>query len=325
MVEIPDKRPIGRSGIAIMPLMFGGNVFGWTVDERTAFTLLDAFVGAGFDAIDTADTYSIWIPGHVGGESERIIGSWLKARRNRNRVVIATKCGKDMGRGKQGLSKRYIKQAAEDSLKRLQTEYIDLYQAHAPDPKTPIAETLEAFGELIAEGKVRAIGASNYSAGGLQAALETSAKKGLASYECLQPRYNLYDRAEYEAEFADLVREERIGVIPFYSLAAGFLSGKYRSEADLAKSARGGKVRSDYFTPRGFRILAALDEVAAAYGVTPAAVALAWLMAQPGITAPIASVTSLAQLKDFTTAIRLELGDYAMDKLDSASRPDTGE
>jgi aryl-alcohol dehydrogenase-like predicted oxidoreductase len=321
MVEIPDKRPLGRSGIEIAPLMFGGNVFGWTVDEKKGFEILDAFVEAGFDSIDTADVYTRWLPGHVGGESETIIGAWLKARGNRDRIVVATKVGSDMGQGKYDLSRAHIRKSVENSLQRLQTDYIDLYQAHRDDRATPLEETLSSFGELIAEGKVRAIGASNYSAARLKEALTTSECRGLPRYETLQPRYNLYDRAEFESELQPLCRDAGVTVIPFYSLGAGFLTGKYRSDADLSKSAaRSGKVKSSYLNPRGFRILKALDEVAEAYGVTPAAVALAWLMAQPTIAAPIASVTNLEQLKDFTRAARLELGDYAMEKLEAASR-----
>jgi aryl-alcohol dehydrogenase-like predicted oxidoreductase len=319
MVEIPDKRPLGRSGIEIAPLMFGGNVFGWTVDEKQGFAILDAFVEAGFDSIDTADVYSRWIEGHVGGESETIIGAWMKARGNREKVVIATKVGSDMGQGKYDLSRAHIRKSVENSLKRLQTDYIDLYQSHRDDQATPLEETLRTYGELIKEGKVRAIGASNHTAARLKEALAVSAKYGLPRYETLQPGYNLYDRAGFEKELQPLCQAEGIGVIPFYALGAGFLTGKYRSSADLGQSPRGGKVKS-YLNPRGLCILAALDEVAEAYGVTPAAVALAWLMAQPTIAAPIASVTKLEQLKEFTSAARLELGDYAMEKLEAASR-----
>jgi aryl-alcohol dehydrogenase-like predicted oxidoreductase len=319
MVEIPDKRPLGRSGIEIAPLMFGGNVFGWTVDEETSFDILDGFVAAGFDAIDTADVYSTWVPGHSGGESEGIIGAWMKARGNRRELVIATKCGSEMGPGKKGLSKAYIREACARSLERLQTDYIDVYQAHRPDPQTRIEETLEGFASLMEEGKVRAIGASNYSAVQLREALDASRRLGLPRYETLQPRYNLYDRAEFERELQPICRAEEIGVIPFYALAAGFLTGKYRKPEDARLSPRGESVVSRYLNPRGERILAALDEVAAAYGVTPAAVALAWVMAQPTITAPIASVTRVTQLADFTAAARLELGEYGLDRLNRAS------
>jgi aryl-alcohol dehydrogenase-like predicted oxidoreductase len=311
-------RPLGRSGLHIAPLAFGGNVFGWTADESTSFALLDAFVDAGFNLIDTADLYSRWVPGHTGGESETIIGRWLKASGKRERVVIATKVGKDMGAGRVGLSRRWIRQAVEDSLRRLQTDHIDLYQSHDDDAGTPLEETLAAFAELIAEGKVRAIGASNYTAPRLAQALATSARLGLPRYESLQPLYNLYDRAPYEAELEPLCRAEGIGVINFYGLARGFLSGKYRSEADLGKSPRGGGI-ADYLNERGFRILAALDAQAQALNATPAQVALAWQMARPGLTAPIASATSVRQFEELAAAARLSLDPAAIAALDQAS------
>jgi aryl-alcohol dehydrogenase-like predicted oxidoreductase len=313
-----EKRKLGRSGLEVAPLCFGGNVFGWTADEATSFQLLDAFVAAGLDFIDTADVYSTWVPGHRGGESETIIGRWLKQRGGRERVVIATKCGSDMGEGRKGLSRAWIRRAVEDSLRRLQTDRIDLYQAHVDDPATPLEETLQAFAELIREGKVRAIGASNHSAARLQEALAVSASTGLPRYESLQPGYNLYDRQGYEAELEPLCREQGLGVITYFSLARGFLTGKYRSERDLGQSPRGAGI-APYLDARGHRILAALDEVAAETHATPAQVALAWLIARPGITAPIASATSLKQLDDLIAATRLRLTPDAIARLDAAS------
>lgn len=298
--------------------MFGGNVFGWTVDEPTAFKLLDAFVAAGFNAIDTADGYSIWHPGNRGGESETIIGKWLKQRGNRDRVVIATKVGWEIAPDKKGLAKSYILRAAEDSLKRLQTDYIDLYQSHKDDPDTPIEETLAAYAQLIKEGKVRAIGASNYTADRLSQALQISRENKLPSYVSLQPLYNLYARAEFEAELAPLCLKEKVGVITYSSLASGFLTGKYRSEADLSKSLRGGRVEK-YLNDRGFRILKALDEVAGEYRSTPSAVALAWLLTRPAVTAPIASATSLAQLNELVQSTTLKLDDSSLELLNQAS------
>ena len=314
-----ELRPLGNSGLRVAPLAFGCNVFGWTADEATSFALLDAFVDAGFNLIDTADVYSRWAPGHSGGESETIIGKWLKARpSNRDRIVLATKVGMDMGEGRVGLSAAYIRRAAEDSLRRLNTERIDLYQSHNDDANTPFEQTLSAYAELIAAGRVRAIGASNHTAGRLAEALAVAKRRGLPRYETLQPQYNLYDRAGYEAELEPLCRREGLGVINFYGLARGFLTGKYRSEADLAKSVRGGGVRT-YLNERGLRILAALDEVAGALRATPAQVALAWQMARPGITAPIASATSLPQLQELIRAAQLELPGQAVAMLDRAS------
>ncbi|HEY1189507.1 MAG TPA: aldo/keto reductase [Gemmata sp.] len=311
-------RPLGSSGIQVAPLALGGNVFGWTIDEPISFRVLDAFVAGGFNLIDTADVYSRWAPGNAGGESETIIGRWLKTSGNRNRVVIATKVGMEMGPGEKGLSRGYILKAVERSLNRLQIDTIDLYQSHQDDAATPLEETLGAFAELIAQGKVRAIGASNYSAPRLAEALRLSTERGLPRYECLQPGYNLYDRAGFEAELAPLCVREGVAVIPYYSLAAGFLTGKYRSEADLSKSARGAKAKN-YLNERGFRILAALDAVAARYSSTPGKVAIAWLLAQPGITAPIASATSVEQLRDLLDATRLELDSDAVKVLTDAS------
>ncbi|HJP95229.1 MAG TPA: aldo/keto reductase [Pyrinomonadaceae bacterium] len=312
------RRSLGNSGLEVAPLAFGGNVFGWTVSEADSFPLLDAFVSAGFNLIDTADIYPRWVPGNEGGESEVIIGNWLKRTGKRQEVVIATKVGLEMGENKKGLSKEYILRAADDSLRRLQTDYIDLYQSHTDDPETPLEETLEAFTELIKQGKVRAIGASNYTAKRLAEALNVSKSRGLARYECLQPLYNLYDRAVYEDELEPLCVREGLGVINYYSLAAGFLTGKYRSEDDLSKSARGETVKK-YLNERGFRILDALDQVAAQYSSTPAHVSLAWLIARSSVTAPIASATSLDQLNDLIEATKLELDQGAIQLLNETS------
>jgi aryl-alcohol dehydrogenase-like predicted oxidoreductase len=312
-------RPLGRSGLMTAPLAFGGNVFGWTADEAMSFRLLDAFVDAGFNLIDTADVYSRWVPGHVGGESEAIIGRWLTQSGKRSKVLIATKVGKDMGDGRTGLSPKWIRQAVDDSLRRLQTDCIDLYQSHDDDPKTPFEETFAVYDELIRAGKVRAIGVSNHSAVRLAQALDASERLGLPRYETLQPLFNLVDREPYEAELEPLIRSRGLGVINFYGLARGFLTGKYRSEVDLAKSSRGAGVKQAYFNERGFRILGALDDAAAALNATPAQVALAWQMARPGITAPIASATSVAQLEELAGAASLTLSDPAIAALDRAS------
>jgi len=312
-------RPLGRSGLNVAPLAFGGNVFGWTADTATSFALLDAFVDAGLNLVDTADVYSRWVPGHAGGESETVIGQWLKASGKRHKVVLATKVGKDMGDGKVGLSRAYIRQAVEASLRRLQTDHIDLYQSHDDDSGTPLEETLDAFAGLIREGKVRAIGASNHSAARLSEALAVSARLGLPRYESLQPLYNLCDRAPYEAELQPLCVAQDVGVINFYGLARGFLTGKYRSEADVVKSPRGAGVKAAYYNERGWRILAALDAVAAQHRATPAQVALAWQMRRPAITAPIASATSLTQLNELLGAVRLALGAADIAELDAAS------
>jgi len=313
-----NLRPLGRSGISIAPLMLGGNVFGWTVDEPTSFAILDAFVDAGFNAVDTADSYSRWVPSHTGGESEAIIGQWLKHSGKRDKVVIATKVGSDMGDGK-CVRKDYILLACEASLKRLQVERIDLYQTHFDDQVTPVEETLEAYAQLIAQGKLRTIGASNVSPARLITSLEASRARGLPRYESLQPNYNLADRQDFERMYAPLCREHGFGVIPYYSLAGGFLTGKYRSADDAAKNAsRGSKVKS-YFDARGERILQALDSVAAAHNATPAQVSLAWLIAQPLVTAPIASATNLKQLADILAAPRLKLSPEDLAALDGAS------
>ncbi len=313
-----EKRQLGRSGVHVAPWCFGGNVFGWTADEATSFRLLDAFVDAGFDFIDTADVYSRWVEGHQGGESETVIGRWLAARGNRAKVVIATKVGMDMGPGKDNLSRAHIVASVEDSLKRLQTDVIDLYQSHKDDEKTPIDETLEAHASLIKAGKVRAIGASNFSAERLTTALEASAHGGLPRYESLQPEYNLYNRAGFETALRQVCVENEVGVIPYFSLAAGFLTGKYRSEADFGKSARGGGM-AQYLNERGFRILAALDQVAEETQGTPAEVAIAWLMAQPAVTAPIASATTVEQLQALARAAELHLSPAQVKTLTEAS------
>jgi len=313
-----DKRKIGGSDLMVAPWALGGNVFGWTADEATSFKLLDAFVDNGFNLIDTADTYSRWVPGHQGGESETVIGKWLKQGGRREKVVLATKVGMDMGGEKKGLSKAYILQEAEESLKRLQTDHIDLYQSHKDDPDTPLEETLAAYAQLVKQGKVRVIGASNYDSIRLGEALKASAAKGYPAYQCLQPNYNLYDRSGYEKDLEPLVLEKSLGVIPYFSLAAGFLTGKYRSEADFAKSPRGGGMKK-YLNERGFKILGALDEVSKGLGSSPTRVALAWVMARPGITAPIASATSLEQFEDLLKGTKLRLGKAEMDKLNQAS------
>nr|WP_294981170.1 aldo/keto reductase [uncultured Pseudomonas sp.] len=313
------RRELGQSGLAIPPLVFGGNVFGWASDETTSFRLLDAVVDAGINCIDTADVYSRWVPGHVGGESEALIGRWLKKTGKRSQVQIATKVGMDMGNGHKGLSAVYIEQALERSLKRLQTDYIDLYQAHCDDPHTSLEETMGAFAEAVENGKVRVIGASNLDARRLREARELCDRLKLPNYQSLQPNYNLYDRANYETSLEPTVKQLGLGVISFYSLAAGFLTGKYRSEADLNKSSvRSYKVKN-FMNARGFAIIDALEEVAGELNATPTQVALAWLMARPSITAPIASASKLEQLPDLIAAVELKLSDEAIQRLDTAS------
>ena len=312
-----EKRKLGESDLLVAPITFGGNVFGWTIDEAKSFEILDGFLAAGFNFIDTANSYSRWKPGNKGGESETIIGNWVKSRNNRQQVIIATKVGSDMGNGK-GLSKKYIVQAVEDSLKRLNTDYIDLYQSHYDDPETPMEETLQAFDELIKAGKVRWIGASNFTAERLLASLECSKKNGFARYQTFQPEYNLYSRQEFEEDLEPVCVGNHLGVINYYALASGFLSGKYRSEADLSKSQRGGGIKN-YLNERGLNILTALDQVAAKYNTKPATVALAWLLARPSVTAPIASVTSMEQLADLTQAASLKLDKDAIGLLNDAS------
>lgn len=314
-----EKRELGTSGIRVTPFCFGGNVFGWTAGERTSFDLLDAFVDSGLDFIDTADVYSGWVPGNKGGESETIIGKWLKKSGKRDKVIIATKVGKPMGPDKKGLSKKYITQAIADSLKRLQTDYIDLYQSHEDDKNIPLTETMQAFTDLIKQGKVRAIGASNYSSARFKETLDISKANGLQAYQTLQPEYNLYDRQGYEQDFESLCGENNIGVITYYSLASGFLTGKYRSQNDLSKSQRGGGVKK-YLNDRGFRILDALDKVAKEYNTTPASVAIAWVSARPGITAPIASASNVKQLHETIAAVNLKLSSDTINLLTDASR-----
>jgi aryl-alcohol dehydrogenase-like predicted oxidoreductase len=313
-----EMRPLGNSGIKIAPLMFGGNVFGWSADEKKSFALLDAFVDRGFNAIDTADSYSRWVAGHQGGESETIIGNWLKRSGKRGRVVIATKVGSDMGEGRT-IRKDYVLRAAEACLKRLHTDRIDLLQTHYDDQLTPVDETLEAYAQLIAHGKVCAVGASNIGPQRLAEALATSRHRVLPRYECLQPHYNLYDRSDFETNYRALCQAEQLGVITYYSLAAGFLTGKYRkaSDADGART-RGNRVKG-YLNARGFRILDALDRVATRHAATPAQVSLAWLMAQPAVTAPIASATSLRQLDDIMRAPLIKLAPEDLAALDQAS------
>jgi aryl-alcohol dehydrogenase-like predicted oxidoreductase len=314
------RRPLGRSAIEVAPLAFGANVFGWTVDEPTAFRLLDTFTDRGFNLVDTADVYSKWAPGNSGGESETVIGHWIGlGGGRREKIVLATKVGMEMPGGKKGLSRQYIAQAVEDSLKRLKTDRIDLYQAHAEDPDTPIDETMEAFSRLVRDGKVRAIGASNYSADSLAKA-DAAAKQGKwPRYETLQPQYNLYARQEYEEKLAPSCERLGVGVIAFWSLASGFLTGKYRTEADLAQSPRGAGIKAKYMNERGMKILDALDQVAKDKKAKCSQVALAWLMAQPTITAPIASATSIAQLRELMAAAELTLGKESLSLLDQAS------
>lgn len=313
-----QKRRLGRTDLEIAPLVFGGNVFGWTADEKTSFDLLDRFVDAGLNTIDTADAYSRWVSGNQGGESETIIGKWMKSRANRDRIVVITKVGSDMGQGKKDLSASYIEKAVEASLKRLQTDVIDLYLSHWPDPTVPHEETLGAYQKLIEKGNVRHIGASNLDAGQLRAALDVARLRDLPRYEVLQPEYNLYDRASYDGPLRDLCMKEDLGVITYYSLASGFLSGKYRTAADLGKSVRGGGVKR-YLDARGMRILAALDAVAERRKAAAAEIALAWMIARPGVTAPIASATSVEQVESLVKAASLELDTADIEALDSAS------
>ncbi len=313
-----QKRRLGRTDLEIAPLVLGGNVFGWTADEKTSFAVLDRFTEAGLNAIDTADSYSRWVDGNSGGESETIIGKWMKARGNRDEVVVITKVGSDMGQGRKDLSAGYIARAVEDSLRRLQTDRIDLYLSHWPDPTVGYEETLGAYQRLIEQGKIRHAGASNLDAGQLRAALDVSKEQGLPRYEVLQPEYNLYDRASFDGPLRDLCIAEDIGVITYFSLAKGFLSGKYRSKADLGKSPRGGGVAS-YLDARGMRILAALDAVSARHSARQAEVALAWVAARQGVTAPIASATTLEQVDSLIKAASLQLSSADIAELDTAS------
>jgi aryl-alcohol dehydrogenase-like predicted oxidoreductase len=313
-----QKRRLGRTDLDIAPLVLGGNVFGWTADEKTSFDILDRFADAGLNAIDTADAYSRWAPGNKGGESETVIGKWMKSRRNRDKIIVITKVGSDMGQGKKDLSAAYIAKAVEDSLKRLQVEAIDLYLSHWPDDTVPYDETLGAYQRLIEQGKIRWCGCSNLDAGQLEAALKVASQKKLPRYEVLQPEYNLYDRLSFDGPLRDLCIREEVGVITYFSLAKGFLSGKYRSEADLGKSPRGGGVAS-YLNPRGKRILAALDAVSARHNANQAEVALAWIVARPGVTAPISSATTIGQVDSLIRAVSLKLGAADIAELDKAS------
>ena len=321
------KRSLGNSGLQLAPFALGGNVFGWTADERASFEVLDAFLAAGFNFIDTADAYSAWVPGHKGGESEEVLGKWLKARGNRDKVLIATKLAVEIVPGESGLSRAYMQKAVERSLQRLQTDYIDLYQSHRDDPNTPIEETLSAYQDLIRAGKVRAIGASNFTPARLRESLQVSKAKGLPRYESLQPWYNLHDRAQFEEpredSLAELCKRENLGVIPYFSLASGFLTGKYRSAKDTEGSARGYRIK-DMLNERGMRILAALDSVSKELNATPAQVSLAWLLAEGG-TGPIASATSVKQLHELLEAVDLELDSRSVAVLDDASAGDSAD
>ena len=314
-----DKRPLGRSGLSTAPLVLGGNVFGWTADEKTSFAILDRFVEAGFNLIDTANTYSTWVPGHKGGESEAIIGKWLAQGGRRERVLIATKVGMEK-EGEKGLKPAQIEKHVDQSLARLKIDRIDLYQTHKDDPDTPAEETLEALDRLVKAGKVRAIGASQYTPARLKESMEASEKLGLARYDTWQPEYNLYDRAQFERDLQPLARDQGLAVIPFFGLAKGFLSGKYRSLKDIEGRPRAAGLKKYFEGDRGMRILAALDEVSARIGATPAQVSLAWSLAQPTIAAPIVSVTSTAQLDELMGAARVNLDAQALDELDAASR-----
>jgi aryl-alcohol dehydrogenase-like predicted oxidoreductase len=316
------QRELGTSGLKVPVICVGGNVYGWTLPEADSIRQLDAAVEAGLNFIDTADMYSRWVPGHTGGESETIIGKWFAKSGKRKEVILATKVGLEMGEGKKGLKPAYIRQAVEDSLRRLQTDYIDLYQSHRDDPETPLEETLGAFDALIKEGKVRHVGASNYSGARLTEALETSKKNGFASYVSLQPHYNLVERREFESDLLPVVEKYRLGVIPYFALAAGFLTGKYRGKEDAAKAKRGMLVEK-YLNDWGFGVVRALEEIAKAQKSTPSRVALAWLIAQPGVTAPIASATDAEHLTDLVEATKLKLDAATIDKLNAVSAPQT--
>jgi aryl-alcohol dehydrogenase-like predicted oxidoreductase len=315
-----EKRRLGQSSLEVSPITFGCNVFGWTVDEKTSFALLDAWLDAGFNFLDTADVYSRWHPGNSGGESEVIIGKWMKARGNRDKIVLATKLGIEIAPGKKGLSRAYMQTAVADSLRRLQTDYIDLYQSHRDDPETPIEETLSAYAELVKAGKVREIGASNFAADRLAESLKVSTAKGLPRYQSLQPQYSLVERNEFEGALEDLCLAEKVGVIGYYSLASGFLTGKYRSRADTEGRARGPGA-AKYLNDYGLGVLKALDEVAARYEAKPGQIALAWLIARPSVTAPIASATNLEQLAELVEAAEIELDAESIQKIDAASKP----
>jgi aryl-alcohol dehydrogenase-like predicted oxidoreductase len=314
-------RKLGRSDLDVSVLCFGGNIFGWTTDDDASYAVLDAFMEAGGNFIDSADVYSRWVPGNKGGESEEVLGRWMKARGNRADVVVATKLGSPMGDDgtRQGLSKRWMTQAVEDSLRRLQTDYIDLYQSHRDDPSTPMEETLGAYDDLIKQGKVRHIGASNFTAERLAEALAISKRDGLPRYESLQPVYNLMQRADYEKDLEPLCQKEEVGVIPYSSLASGFLSGKYKADAPLPSSARASSIQQKYMNDKGFAVLSAVEDVAKRLNATPAQVALAWIASRPGMTGPIASATTPDQLKDLVGGIGLELDADAIATLDNAS------
>lgn len=314
-----EKRKLGKSELLVSTLMFGGNVFGWTIDEKESFKILDSFVDAGFNFIDTADTYSRWVPGNKGGESETIIGNWMKKNGKRKEVLIATKLGGDVGKGKKDLSAQYVKEASEASLKRLQTDHIDLYQTHYDDLDTPVEETMTALNQLIKEGKVRYIGASNLSAERIKASNEFARKNNLQPYISLQPLYNLYDRQKFEHEYLKLVTEEDLAVLPYYALASGFLSGKYRNENDLQKSARGEGIGKKYLNERGYTILSAMDKIAAEQKVPLSEIAIAWLLQKPFITSAIVSATNEKQLQELINATNLKLTNEQMKELDDAS------
>jgi aryl-alcohol dehydrogenase-like predicted oxidoreductase len=311
-----QKRTIGTSDLQVAPLVFGGNVFGWTADERTSFSILDAFVDHGLNFVDTADVYSAWVDGHAGGESETIIGKWFKESGKRDKIVLATKVG--MLEKRAGLSAANIAAAVDDSLRRLKTDYIDVYFSHLDDDKTPLDETLGAYQKLIQAGKVRVIGASNYTGERLEEALKVSKDSGLPAYQILQPEYNLYDREAYETGLEPVAEANKIAVVTYFSLASGFLSGKYRSKEDMQGKARGSRVEK-YLNARGLKILDALDEVARRNDTTPATIALAWVIARPSVTAPIASATSVKQLESLAQATRISLVPDDIRTLDEAS------
>jgi len=313
-----SKRALGNTDLQVPAITLGGNVFGWTVNEADSFRLLDRALELGLNFVDTADVYSIWVSGNHGGDSETILGRWFARSGKRNQVVLATKVGKDMGGGKKGLSAKYIQQAAEDSLRRLQTDHIDVYFSHADDPGTPLEETLRAYDQLIHSGKVRVIGASNYSGGRLREALEASKQNHLPRYEVLQPHYNLVERQQYESDLAPVAREYNLGVTPYFALASGFLSGKYRRESDAKGKARSGGVKK-YLNEHGFAVLNQLDSVAQAHTTTPASVALAWLIQQPTVTSAIASATKEEHLDDLVAALQLKLDSASLQKLSAVS------
>lgn len=313
-----EKRELGNSGLQVSPLCFGGNVFGWTIDKKQSFKLLDAFIDAGFNFIDTADTYSWWVPGNIGGESEAIIGAWFAERKNRNQIILSTKTGSQNNERPANVSKQFILSSVEDSLRRLKTDYIDLYQTHFDDEKTPVEETLSAYDQLVKEGKVRVIGTSNMSAERIRKSLKVSEKEGFPKYQTLQPLYNLMERESYEKELRGIVEENKMGVLSYYSLASGFLTGKYRSKADLTKSKRGLGIEK-YLNEKGIKVLDALDKISEKHNTTQAAISLAWLMARPTITSPIVSATSLKQMESIIKAPQLNLDKEDMDFLNKVS------